>query len=397
MLEICVGLLLMAGLAVYGCGDAPREGHMPGEQSLGGQSPGEQSPRVDTPGRADSTTTDYGPPPLPVHMPAEFERQAGLLVGCSEMIASYPSVLTGIVSAVHEQARVIGLIGNSEQKLGLAQLLFDARIPEGAVGYMKFPVVSMWARDYGPFFVERADGQPVVIDAVFRERRGNTTDNGVPAYIAGLLRLPRYAVPLLLEGGDLLSNGRGLCLSSTRIIQRNQYYRQYDAQRISTLLRDYFGFREWIPLPHLEGEPTGHIDMYLTLVAPYVVVVGRLDPQVDAINAELLDGIAADLAAAQISGGPLQVERIPMPPHDDGLWRTYTNVVFVNGTLLVPVYPEFCPQLDRRAVAVYERLLPDWQIVTIDASSLIEMYGALRCVTKNIPDFEGRIELAPAE
>ena len=42
-----------------------------------------------------------------------------------------------------------------------------------------------------------------------------------------------------------------------------------------------------------------------------------------------------------------------MPPHDDGRWRTYTNVVYANGTLLVPTYPGFCPELDAEALAVY--------------------------------------------
>ena len=76
---------------------------------------------------------------------------------------------------------------------------------------------------------------------------------------------------------------------------------------------------------------------------------------------------------------------IPMPPRPDGLWRTYTNVVFANGRLLVPIYPDFSPDLDRQALELYGRLLPEWEIVGIDAGSLIRREGALHCVIMNLP------------
>ena len=74
-----------------------------------------------------------------------------------------------------------------------------------------------------------------------------------------------------------------------------------------------------------------------------------------------------------------------MPDHDDGYWRTYTNIVFANGVVLVPVYPDYCPDLDEEALAIYRRLLPDRQVVGIDCSGLIKMNGALRCITMNFP------------
>jgi agmatine/peptidylarginine deiminase len=74
-----------------------------------------------------------------------------------------------------------------------------------------------------------------------------------------------------------------------------------------------------------------------------------------------------------------------MPDHDDGFWRTYTNLIFANKVVLVPVYPAYCPELDEIALALYRRLLPDRRIIGIDASELIKMNGALRCITMNVP------------
>ena len=115
------------------------------------------------------------------------------------------------------------------------------------------------------------------------------------------------------------------------------------------------------------------------------IVVGRFEPSVDPENQAQLDRVAKEMAVLQTLEGPLRVERIPMPDHDDGVWRTYTNIVFANDVQLVPVYPDYCPDLDQAALATYHRLLPDMRVVGIDCSRLIKMNGALRCITMNVP------------
>ena len=135
----------------------------------------------------------------------------------------------------------------------------------------------------------------------------------------------------------------------------------------------------------LEGESTGHVDMFCAFLKMDLAVVGRYDPAEDPENAARLDQIAEDLAGLNTRTGPLRIERLPMPDHRDGFWRTYTNVVFANDVLLVPIYPAYCPDLDEEALAIFRRLLPDRRVVGIDASELIKMNGALRCITMNVP------------
>ena len=74
-----------------------------------------------------------------------------------------------------------------------------------------------------------------------------------------------------------------------------------------------------------------------------------------------------------------------MPDHDDAIRRTYTNIVFANEMVLVPTSPDYCPELDEEALASYRRWLPERRMVGIDASGLIRMNGALRCITMNLP------------
>jgi len=112
---------------------------------------------------------------------------------------------------------------------------------------------------------------------------------------------------------------------------------------------------------------------------------------VDARNAQLLDRAAEALAGQRITGAALRVERIPMPPRPDGLFRTYTNVILVNDLLLVPQYPTVCPELDAQALALYRRLLPGHEVVGIDAESLIQRHGALHCISLTVPEAATRL------
>jgi agmatine deiminase len=94
--------------------------------------------------------------------------------------------------------------------------------------------------------------------------------------------------------------------------------------------------------------------------------------------------------------GPIDVVRIPMPSHSDGNWRSYTNVIYANGVVLVPQYPDTNPDLDKFALNVFREAMPDWKIIGIDCSKLIAKRGALHCVSRNIPSLGRRGEASAA-
>jgi agmatine/peptidylarginine deiminase len=325
--------------------------------------------------------------PSRVRMPAEFENKDAMLLGAAQMVQFHPQALVDIVTALYQNVQVIGLVGFAQEGEQVLTLLDEAGLPAEAVTIVEAPVMTMWARDYGPLTVLDRHGQPYFLDAKY-EGRGARLDDDVPQHLAEQMAIPVFSLPLTMEGGDLLSNGEGLVLTTQRLLSRNQEERGYDLEDVWHILQRFFGFTDWIPLPSLQGEPTGHLDMFLTFVDPVTVVVGRYDPDDDPRNAPWLDWIARQLDGRPTPLGPLRVERMPMPPNGDGVWRTYTNVIFANEVLLVPAYPTKHPDLDREAVAIYQRLLPDWRIVSVDATSLIRRNGALHCVTLDLPDVQ---------
>jgi agmatine deiminase len=147
------------------------------------------------------------------------------------------------------------------------------------------------------------------------------------------------------------------------------------------------------------GESTGHVDMFATFTSPDTIVVGQFNPHFDAVNAQILDRNAEQLAQVRTRRGRLYVERMAMPHHHDGIWRTYTNVVYANRVVLVPVYPETDPDGSREALSLYSRLLPERKVVGINAENLSALGGALHCVVMNmaqIVEFSGAFLPNPA-
>jgi agmatine/peptidylarginine deiminase len=335
------------------------------------------APRFDAPRESAFSPAAY-------RLPGEFERQGTIFLGCGELATFYPDLLADVVEAVRHRVDVAALVVNAEGRRAVSDILVSRGLPSDAVHYIEVPHETMWIRDYGPLFVRRStDGQDVVVDADY-ERFARPKDDNAPAELASQFNLAAVRAPVSLEGGNLISNGRGVCLTTTTLLARNQE-RGCDEDGLRNLLRQYFGAEETVFLEPLSGEPTGHVDMFAVFTDPGTVVVGEYDPFVDPVNAALLERNAARLSQVRGPDGPLKVVRIPMPPRQGENWRTYTNVVFANGMLLTPVYGELDPRGERAATEAYRRLLPSWRIAGIDVSGLIVNGGALHCISMNAP------------
>src|SRR3954471_24797230 len=327
-------------------------------------------------------------------MPADFEKQSAIVLGCNELYPYHPHVLVDLCAALIDKIALIGIVADEEQRKQVITLLCDWGLPAHLLHFVSLPVKGMWVRDYGPAFVRDRNGAIKILDAEYLEA-DRPEDDKAPSELAALLRLPVAPVPLTCEGGNLLSNGQGLCLTTSSLPPRNAP-RGYSPQMTTEILSKYYGFRQIVMLKPLLSEPTGHVDMFATFVSPNVVVVGEYDPKIDPVNADILNENAEVLSKGRTPLGPLRVVRIPMPSNRGGIWKTFTNVIYANDTLIVPTYGDSEPDAQRQAMETYARLLPDWEVVGIDATSVIKQRGSLRCVSINIPWLE-HVFPAPSE
>lgn len=190
-------------------------------------------------------------------------------------------------------------------------------------------------------------------------------------------------VPIHVEGGMLLSNGKGIAIGSKAITAYNRDF-GFSDQTIERELRRITGADQMLLVDTLIGEKTNHIDLFIAFTDANTVVVSQSEDRNDP-NAKILDRAAELLGTLKSGGKNLRVVRIPIPESDGQSFPSYTNVVFANGMLLVPSYAGEANREREAAVRdIYQRLLPGWQIQFIDCTRLRQRGGALHCLVSNL-------------
>jgi len=317
-----------------------------------------------------------------VELPGDFEPHQAIVLPGGWLAREAPDVLAQI--ARHTKPGLLVLLVDSPgQRAAVRRTLGEHGVVAEGLRFATVPTDTGWVRDYGPIFLRDAAGGLRAVDAAY-DRPQRDRDETAPRPIAERFKATTTATPLRWHGGNLLSNGRGLVVTTTQAINANiECGHQLDT--VTDFLRDRCGVERLVVLEHLVGEPTGHVDMFACFTSADTIVVGRVDASVDPENAAMLDRNAARLAAVRTADGKLNVVRMAMPSGGDGMWRSFTNIVFANGTLLVPSYPDVAPAAGEKALALYRRLLGDWTVVGVDSRALARHQGGPRCVTLYVP------------
>jgi agmatine/peptidylarginine deiminase len=315
-------------------------------------------------------------------LPGEFERQQAVLLAAHGLAQNLPQLFAEVVCNLGGSIDVVVLVNDSEDMAAAVQALRDYKVDASQIRYLVVPHDTMWVRDYGPMVVVGPRGHPMMIDADY-DADDRPADEQVPAAVAHQWQRPVLQAGLVIEGGNLLSNGQGLLIATNKLVETNSG-RGWTAATVQRQLAAIYGCRQLVLLEAPLGEPSGHVDMFATFISPKTVVIGKVDPEVDFENAMILDRNAEALSWVVTQNGPLNVVRVPMPPREADLFPTYTNVIYANGVLLVPVYPGLDAAGARKALDIFATLLPGWRVVPIDACGLAEMYGGLHCMSMNL-------------
>ena len=335
-------------------------------------------------------------PPIRV-LPGEFERHEGLLVAWHstttsppETIALHREFVTGLVAAVKDNIQVVVLTLDKKHQAEAMKALEARGIATDRCRWIEAPTQLIWVRDNGPLITKTFDGGYEAVDTVYDDLAFPGQD-AVPGAVSSSLRLPLKPVPLVMDNGNLLSNGSGLCITTQDLIEKNRQAGRSPTQT-TAVLKEALGIQKLVVLEALSGEPLGHVDMFATFTAPDTVVIGEYSPDYDWENAALLDRNAARLSGIRTAAGPLKVYRVPMPERlasdnpeqPGGHWCTYTNVVYANGLLLLPSYGSGQRDSESAATKLFQKLLPGWTIVPIDGSQIIRDDGGPHCATMNL-------------
>ena len=324
----------------------------------------------------------------------EFEEQSAILISVSELLPQHASVFKRVAELSEDHVPLVVLFNDTDQVLAALKALKGSENEFSHLSFMNLKLDTVWLRDFGPVLAQQEDKSVMSIDFFYNGQR--PTDDHFPREWARKTSATHNSVPWTIQGGNLLCNGGGLALTTTRIFDDNNvtFQRQpgVDMQREQRefVIRE---FKKYTNLKHIEvlaplqSEATKHVDMFATFVNNNEVLVAQVDPRLDPTNARILDYNAKRLASIKIDGQALKVHRIPIPVRRGNAWSPYTNAIIANKLIMMPVMNTDNRDTMQAAVKVYRNTFPDHRVATVDISSMAKLQGALHCMSIHVPHF----------
>ena len=319
-----------------------------------------------------------------LRLPAEWEPTEAVIITWPVLYPGLWDFHRGLVVAIAPVARVDVLIPHAIYAPAVLAYLGEGHAHR-QVRFLVTASDDIWVRDYGPLTCFDTAGRRVMVDAIFDPPPAMpfANDDAFPVRYAAREGLPCRHLALHLEGGNLWSDGRGTIITTEDLFARNLPLPHDDVRQ---QLLDGLGAETLIVVPPLRMEDTGHVDVFVKLATPDTVLV--TEPR-SIINRRRLTEAAEVLdASCNALGRSYRVVALPSVPHYHNwgivrVWPSYTNALTVNGRVLVPTYRD--PERDAAALAVYRQVMPDYDIIGIDARIAANAGGTVHCLTMQVP------------
>ena len=343
------------------------------------------------------------PPNFSVRTMAEWEEVQAITIAWE----GFEPILTEIVRNSVDECKVI-IACDDPSYVNSYLNYFDVETDN--VEYLDINTNSIWMRDYGQNTVYRDDVEEIfLVDWIYNRPRPD--DDDFPVELANYLNIDLYQTlespfDLVATGGNFMSDGFGTAFSSNLILNENDGYGPYNSLNypdhseadINNIMNQFMGIDTYIKMPTLPFDGINHLDMHMKLLDEETLLVAQY-PEGVSDGPQIEDNLEYILENFTTKWGtPFKVIRIPSPPSTsgaypgeqdfnpiDGYYRTYTNAVFVNKTVILPFYRE---EYDTIAQRIYEEALPGYNIVGIDCdnsgNNIISQSGAIHCITHTV-------------
>ena len=310
--------------------------------------------------------TLFNPPPTPIRQPAEFEPMQGVLI-------RYPfGISYDIIGELSEDAEVVTIVSSSSQQTTVESLYLSQGINLDHCSFLIAPSDTYWTRDYGPWFIFNGDDEQGVVDFTYNRPRPN--DNAIPSAYANNQGIPVYTMPLEHTGGNYMTDGQGISISTDLLWTENP---GYSSSQIDDIVLEYLGIETYHVVPDVNGEYIEHIDCWAKFLSPDTIMIREVPQthsQYDEIEA------AVDYFESQTSSynTPYDIVRVYTPNN-----QPYTNSLILNDKVLVPITGS---SWDDDALQSYENAMPGYEVLGFTGSWAST--DALHCRTKGIVDRE---------
>lgn len=335
-------------------------------------------------------------------MPAEWEPHEGTWIAWPHNRAHWPGKFdptplnyVEIVQALAESEKVFICVNDRKMEDEARSFLTRGGLSDELlknVSFYQIPTDSSWMRDIGPIFVRDSKGKLVITDWIFNawgdKYKPYDQDDVVPQKIGKMLGMEVLEPGIVMEGGSIDVNGKGLLLTTEQCLLNKNRNPSLTRQQIEEYLGKYLGVKKvlWLKEGIVGDDTDGHIDDIARFVSADTVVCA-VETNQDDENYPILQECYNDLLKmTDQEGKPLKVVKLPMPDpvvhEDQRLPASYANFLITNKSVL---FPTFRSGRDKEALDVLAKCFPDRKIVGIDCWDLVWGLGTIHCSTQQQP------------
>jgi agmatine deiminase len=343
----------------------------------------------------------------PLRMPAEWEPHRATWISWPHHEPDWPGKLAAIPWVYTEITRLLARHEPVEILCASGEVVAEARaclaahaVATDTVRLHVVPTDRVWLRDSAPTAVFDSQGRVVLVDWAFNawakyDNWKLDADVGPAVERVTGLRRVEPTLPdgrhLVLEGGGIETNGRGLVMVTEEWLLSDVQVRNPGLGRddYDRLFADWLGARRtiWLGEGCVGDDTHGHIDDVARFVSPTTVVLAIENDPADENHARSVDNVRRlELAMKDPAVGPLRVVHLPYPRplfmHHERLPASYANFYIANGVVIVPTFND--PN-DRVALNTLTELFPGREVVGIYCGDLVWGQGTLHCLSQQEP------------
>ena len=320
------------------------------------------------------------PPTGPLVATTEYSASQAILFGYSgsngwkNIIAQMAKFIT-----VDAQTEVWVIVTSSGQQTEMTNRFITYGANMSRVRAFVAPLNSIWARDYGPRFIHEG-GCRVIVDSSYYSSR--PSDDAVPSYLAGALKMPYYATDLLHSGGNYHMAEPDTGYATTLTVTNNPSKTE---QQIKDIFKAYYGIftQFWTQFP-TAIDATGHVDMWFIPVAAKSVIISDWP-----LNSGSTQDLICDATAADMISRGWAVTRVPAFAVG-GVHYTYTNATICNNVVMIPSYTNATVSpYNAQALAAWQAACPGKTVVQVGCEGIISAAGAMHCIMMQVPASTG--------
>lgn len=358
--------------------------------------------------------------PIPVRPVAEFEPTFG--IGISEQVLLKKDGIA-LMKAILQSGTRVYVFLTGERREAMEKLIRSSPLLHGSerdlIVKIQLEHESTWVRDYFPVPIMKKIPHviptPSFVDFVYRD--GNTLDDAAIHQMALAINLSIDHLPIVLDGGNFMSNGQKCILSKEvsedpEILLLNSTELPLESN-LGKIFQSVLGCQKTIIVSQI---PHPHVDMWMKFLNKSTLAINRIDAkEIDTIEGlstperEKARKIARELdKAADLLASDFDIVRIPMPVPTETLLLTYANAILSNGRAIVPRYskdlklfkdetPKTLESWRKRLVAMEKTVDAlyrqyGFEVTFIDSNEWIQDGGSFHCVSFHLPDLDAIVK-----